>query len=130
LTEYERGVAVERLIQHYFEFYNFYVIASRGSHGLADVNINFENSWWMVQAKLHVGLREPLKEQKLKELPTCEHTKKFVAWKYSVKRKPYIRFLNLITGDTFDIEPLTKEQEKEYQARKKAERRKKKMSTQ
>jgi Holliday junction resolvase len=121
MTQYERGVdQVERAIQHYYEYYHHYVMRSAGSHGPADLIINIKSEMLIVQAKLHIGLRDAVREQELRQLIVPSSVSKWIAWKEKIGRKIQIRFHNLVTDKEFIIIPLNRKQEKEYQARKKA----------
>lgn len=129
MTQYERGVKLERQIQHKYESHDFLVISSRGSHGDADLAVFLDDETMLIQCKLHEGLRDKIAEDRFKARNVGPAVSKWVAWKIKnrTKRSDHIRHKGLIVvqnlidkSRVFYLEPLTKEEEKEYQEMKKA----------
>jgi hypothetical protein len=128
VTQYERGVKLEREIQHFYEYHDHMVISSRGSHGDADLAVFLDEETRLIQCKLHVGLRDKIAEDMFKAKRVAHNVTKWIAWKSSgrsdhrrnLHNKKLIVVQNLDDRSlTYYIEPLNKEQEKQYQLKKK-----------
>jgi hypothetical protein len=122
VTQYERGVRVERIIEHRFDYEQEYYRAFRsaGSHKESDVTISTWHGPYYINVKKHEGLREKQEEQELIIMPRPQKSEVFTGFLRKKGRKTYIVLVNLKNGIEWILEPLTKEQEKKYQEMKKA----------
>ena len=121
MTQYERGVGLERQIEHYYKFIGFKgATRTPGSHGLYDNHVPKKRRSMYINAKLHQGLRDKTAEEALVNMERPEDSEVFTAWRSKLQGKSVIEMQNLVTRSITVIIPLTREQEKKYQEMKKA----------
>lgn len=120
MTNYERGVKLERDIEHLFNFRGDFCKRFAGSHSCADLVLCINDQVWFIQCKLHEKLRDPVGEYELKQLAVADFIGVYTAWYGKQGKKKVICFHNLRDDNDFVMEPLTKEEEKQYQDTRKA----------